>query len=93
MDSKNLKERLKTKKLWGGVTLVVFGLAGLGGIEPWTAVSVLAVVGGLMGILWPYDFMANKQMLQEHHHHHHHNNNKKTTTKKTGKMKKNYQRT
>ena len=76
----------------GGVTLVVFGLAGLGGIEPWTAVSVLAVVWGLMGILWPYDFMANKQMLQEHHHHHHHNK-KQTTHKKTGKMKKNYQRT
>ena len=93
MDSKNLKERLKTKKLWGGVPLVVFGIAGLGGVEPWTAVSVLAVVWGLMGIAWPYDFMANKQMLQEHHHNHHHNNNKKTTTKKTVKMKNNYQRT
>ena len=89
----SLKEQLKTRKLWGGVTFVAFGIAGLCGIEPWTAVSVLAVVWGLMGILWPYDFMANKQMLQEHHHHHHHNNNKKTTTKKTGKMKKNYQRT
>ena len=44
MDSKNLKERLKTKKLWGGVTLVVFGIAGLGGVDPWMAVSILAVV-------------------------------------------------
>ena len=90
MDSKNLKERLKTKKLWGGVTLVVFGIAGLCGVEPWAAVSVLAVVWGLMGIVWPYDFMANKQMLQEHHHHHHHNN--KPQSKKQPK-KKNYKRT
>ena len=90
MDSKNLKERLKTKKLWGGVTLVVFGIAGLCGVEPWAAVSVLAVVWGLMGIVWPYDFMANKQMLQEHHHHHHHNN--KPQAKKQPK-KKNYKRT
>ena len=90
MDRKKLIERLKTKKLWGGVTLVVFGIAGLCGVEPWTAVSVLAVVWGLMGIVWPYDFMANKQMLQEHHHHHHHNN--KPQAKKQPK-KKNYKRT
>ena len=85
MDRKNLIERLKTKKLWGGVTLVVFGIAGLCGVEPWAAVSVLAVVWGLMGIVWPYDFMANKQMLQEHHHHHHHNN--KPQAKKQPKKK------
>ena len=90
MDSKNLKERLKTKKLWGGVTLVVFGISGLNGIDPWVAVSLLAIVWGLMGIVWPYDFMANKQMLQEHHHHHHHNN--KPQAKKQPK-KKNYKRT
>ena len=90
MDRKNLIERLKTKKLWGGVTLVVFGIAGLCGVEPWAAVSVLAVVWGFMGIVWPYDFMANKQMLQEHHHHHHHNN--KPQAKKQPK-KKNYKRT
>ena len=45
-----LIERLKTRKLWGGVTFVAFGIAGLCGVEPWTAVSVLAVVWGLMGI-------------------------------------------
>ena len=87
MDSKNLKERLKTKKLWGGVTLVAFGIAGLCGVEPWMAVSVLAVVWGLMGICWQHNW---QHKMQEHHHHHHHNNK---TTKKTGKMKKNYQRT
>ena len=87
----NLKERLKTKKLWGGVTLVAFGIAGLNGVEPWTAVSILAVLWGLMGIVWPYNFMANKQMLQEHHHHHHHNN--KTPAKKIVKAKKNFKRT
>ena len=86
----NLKERLKTKKLWGGITLVVFGIVGLKGIDPWIAVSVLAIVWGLMGIAWPYNFMANKQLLQEHHHHHHHNNK---TTKKIGKKKKTYNRT
>jgi len=91
VDRKNLIERFKTRKFWGGVTLVAFGIAGLNGVEPWMAVSTLAIVWGLMGIVWPYNFMANKQMLQEHHHHHHHN--KKTSTKKTGKMKKNYQRT
>jgi len=69
----------------------IFGIAGLNGVEPWTAVSILAVVWGLMGIVWPYNFMANKQMLQEHHHHHHHNN--KTPAKKIGKAKKNYKRT
>ena len=79
----SLKERVKTKKLWGGVTLVAFGIAGLCGVEPWMAVSVLAIVWGVMGICWQHK-------MEEHHHHHHHNNK---TTKKTGKMKKNYQRT
>ena len=88
MDRNNLIERLKTKKLWGGITLVVFGIAGLNGIDPWTAVSVLAVVWGLMGICWQHTGWQHK--MEEHHHHHHHNNK---TTKKTGKMKKNYQRT
>ena len=88
MDSNNLKERLKTKKLWGGITLVVFGMAGLNGIDPWIAVSVLAVIWGLMGICWQHKGWQHK--MEEHHHHHHHNNK---TTKKTGKMKKNYQRT
>ena len=91
MDSNNLKERLKTKKLWGGITLVVFGIAGLNGLDPWIAVSVLAIFWGLMGIVWPYNFMANKQFLQEHDHHHHHNN--KPPAKKIGKAKKNYKRT
>ena len=50
MDSKNLKEALKKRKVWGGITLVVFGIAGLNGVDPWIAVSVLAIVWGLMGI-------------------------------------------
>ena len=89
MDRKNLKERLKTKKLWGGVTLVVFGIAGLNGVDPWMAVSVLAIVWGVMGMCWNHNW---QQKMQEHHHHHHHNN-KKTQTTKPGKMKKNYKRT
>jgi len=41
-----------------------------------------------MGICWQHK--GWQQKVEEHHHHHHHNNK---TTKKTGKMKKNYQRT
>jgi hypothetical protein len=86
----SLKERVKTKKLWGGVTLVAFGIAGLCGVEPWMAVSVLAIAWGVMGICW----QGWQQKVEEHHHHHHHNNNKKqSTNKKSGPMKKNYKKT
>ena len=88
MDIKNLKEKLKIKKVWGGITLVVFGIAGLSGVEPWTAVSVLAVVWGVIGICWQHKDWQHK--VEEHHHHHHHN---KAAPKKTGKMKKNLQKT
>ena len=87
MDSKNLKEALKKRKVWGGITLVVFGISGLNGVDPWIAVSVLAIIWGLMGICWPQSGWQHK--VEEHHHHHHHNNK---TTKKTGKVKKSYQR-
>ena len=88
----SLIERLKTRKLWGGVTFVAFGIAGLCGVEPWMAVSVLAIAWGVMGICWQHK--GWQQKVEEHHHHHHHNNNKKqSTNKKSGPMKKNYKRT
>ena len=55
-------ERLKTRKLWGGVTLVAFGIAGLSGVDPWMAISLLAIVWGVMKI-----FSQHKT----HGHHHH----------------------
>jgi len=87
----SLKERVKTKKLWGGVTLVAFGIAGLCGVEPWMAVSVLAIAWGVMGICWQHK--GWQQKVEEHHHHHHNNNKKQSTNKKSGPMKKNYKRT
>ena len=83
MDSKNLKEALKKRKVWGGIILVVFGISGLNGVDPWIAVSVLAIIWGLMGICWQHS--GRQQTVEEHHHHHHHNNKprgKKVTRRK-----------
>ena len=68
----NLKETLKKRKVWGGIILVVFGISGLNGVDPWIAVSVLAIIWGLMGICWQHNGWQHK--VEEHHHHHHHNN-------------------
>ena len=68
----NLKETLKKRKVWGGIILVVFGISGLNGVDPWIAVSVLAIIWGLMGICWQHSGWQHK--VEEHHHHHHHNN-------------------
>ena len=62
MTGNSFKERLKTRKLWGGVTLVAFGIAGLSGVDPWMAISLLAIVWGVMGIFWQHK-------IHEHHHH------------------------
>jgi len=62
MTGNSFKERLKTRKLWGGVTLVAFGIAGLSGVDPWMAISLLAIVWGVMKI-----FSQHKR----HGHHHH----------------------
>ena len=62
MTGNSFKERLKTRKLWGGVTLVAFGIAGLSGVDPWMAISFLAIVWGVMGIFWQHK-------MHEHHHH------------------------
>jgi len=62
MTGNSFKERLKTRKLWGGVTLVAFGIAGLSGVDPWMAISSLAIVWGVMGIFWQHK-------MHGHHHH------------------------
>jgi len=62
MTGNSFKERIKTRKLWGGVTLVAFGIAGLSGVDPWMAISLLAIVWGVMKI-----FSQHKR----HGHHHH----------------------
>ena len=62
MTGNSFKERLKTRKLWGGVTLVAFGIAGLSGVDPWMAISLLAIVWGVMGIFWQHKMHGN------HHH-------------------------
>ena len=62
MTGNSFKERLKTRRLWGGVTLVAFGIAGLSGVDPWMAISLLAIVLGVMGIFWQHK-------IHEHHHH------------------------
>ena len=74
-----LNEKIKTRKFWGGATLVIFGVAGLGGIDPWMAVSILAIIWGGMGIFWPHNW---KQKVQDHHHHHHHNRQPQKKTKR-----------
>ena len=81
----NLKDTLKKRKVWGGIILVVFGISGLNGVDPWIAVSVLAIIWGLMGICWQHS--GWQQKVEEHHHHHHHNNKprgKKVTRRKNG---------
>ena len=81
----NLKETLKKRKVWGGIILVVFGISGLNGVDPWIAVSVLAIIWGLMGRCWHHS--GWQQKVEEHHHHHHHNNKprgKKVTRRKNG---------
>ena len=62
MTGNSFKKRIKTRKLWGGVTLVAFGIAGLSGVDPWMAISLLAIVWGVMKI-----FSQHKR----HGHHHH----------------------
>ena len=66
MTGNSFKERLKTRKLWGGVTLVAFGIAGLSGVDPWMAISSLAIVWGVMGIFWQHNW---QHKMHGHHHH------------------------
>ena len=66
MTGNSFKERLKTRKLWGGVTLAAFGIAGLSGVDPWMAISLLAIVWGVMGIFWQHNWQHKR-----HGHHHH----------------------
>ena len=75
MTGNSFKERLTTRKLWGGVTLVAFGIAGLNGVDPWMAISSLTIVWGVMGIFWQHNWQTKM------HGHYHHND--KTTNLST----------
>ena len=82
-----LKERMKDRDVILGVIMVVGG-----GSLMWSfneLPGLFLIVYGLVQMFWKEDIV---QSIEEHHHHHHHNK-KQTTIKKTGKMKKNYQRT
>ena len=70
-----------------GLIMVVVGI--LVWFEMAKLVGIGLVVYGVSQMFWKKE----EKLVEEHHHHHHHNNRKHTTTKKTGKMKKNYQRT
>ena len=66
-----------------GFIMVVAGILVWFGLAKFVGLGL--VVYGLVQVIW-----KKEEKLEEHHHHHHHNNK---TTKKTGKMKKNYQKT
>ena len=70
-----------------GVVMIVAGILVWFGLAKFTGLGL--VVYGLIQMFWKKE----EKLVEEHHHHHHHNNKKQTPTKKTGKMKKNYQRT
>ena len=80
-----LKDRIRDRDISFGVIMIVSGILVWFGLAKFVGLGL--VVYGLVQVIW-----KKEEKLEEHHHHHHHNK-KQTTTKKTGKMKKNYQRT
>jgi len=79
-------EQLKDRDLILGVIMIVAGTLVMFELARFTGLGLM--VYGLVQVFWGKEKII--QTIEEHHHHHHHNNK---TTKKTGKMKKNYQRT
>ena len=79
-------EQLKDRDLILGVIMVVAG------VLVWFELAKFTGIGLVVYGLYQYWGPKPEVKVEEHHHHHHHNK-KQTTTKKTGKMKKNYQRT
>ena len=61
MPGNSIKKRLKTRKLWGAVHLVAFVIAGLSCVDPWMAISSLAIVWSVMGMFWQHK-------IHGHHH-------------------------
>ena len=82
-----LKDRVRDKDVSLGVIMIVAGILVWLGMAKFVGLGL--IVYGATQVFWKKE----EKLVEEHHHHHHHNNRKQTTTKKTGKMKKNYQRT
>ena len=80
-----LKDFVRDREVGLGIIMIVAGTLVMFELAKFTGLGLM--VYGLVQVIW-----KKEEKLEEHHHHHHHNK-KQTTTKKTGKMKKNYQRT
>ena len=83
-----LKDFVRDREVGLGIIMIVAGTLVMFELAKFTGLGLM--VYGLVQVLW-----GNEKIIRpiEQHHHHHHHNKKQTTTKKTGKMKKNYQRT
>ena len=64
--SKSIAEKFNIPPIIVGITLVAFGIAGLSGVDPWMAISLLAIVWGVMGIFWQHNW---QHKMHGHHHH------------------------
>jgi len=81
-----LKDFVRDREVGLGIIMIVAGTLVMFELARFTGLGLM--VYGLVQVFWGKEKII--QTIEEHHHHHHHNNK---TTKKTGKMKKNYQRT
>ena len=83
-----LKDFVRDREVGLGIIMIVAGTLVMFELAKFTGLGLM--VYGLGQVFW-----GNEKIIRtiEQHHHHHHHNKKQTTTKKTGKMKKNYQRT
>jgi hypothetical protein len=83
-----LNEKIRDKEVSLGLIMIVAGILVWFGLAKFTGLGL--IVYGLAQMFWGKEKII--PTIEEHHHHHHHNK-KQTTIKKTGKMKKNYQKT
>ena len=82
-----LKDFVRDREVGLGIIMIVAGTLVMFELAKFTGLGLM--VYGLVQVFWGKEKII--QTIEQHHHHHH--NKKQTTTKKTGKMKKNYQRT
>ena len=83
-----LKDFVRDREVGLGIIMIVAGTLVMFELAKFTGLGLM--VYGLVQVFWGNDKII--RTIEQHHHNHHHNK-KQTTTKKTGKMKKNYQRT
>jgi len=82
-----LKDFVRDREVGLGIIMIVAGTLVMFELAKFTGLGLM--VYGLVQVFWGNEKII--RTIEQHHHHHHHK--KQTTTKKTGKMKKNYQRT